>query len=464
MAILMGLAAYVAIQLVIGFAVALRVRTNEDYILAGRSIGYLFGSFSIFATWFGAESCIGAAGEAYKRGIVAGEVDPFGYALCLVVMGIFFAARLWKGHYLTMADIFRRRYSSSIEKLAVAILVPTSVIWAAAQLRAFGQVLTTSADIPIDMGITIALIITLAYTVMGGMWADAINDLIQGTALIIGLAVLAVAVFMANGWELLERVPTERWQLFPASDTRPWYEVLDAWTVPLLNAVISQELVARALASRSATVARVNCLVAGGMYLIVGSMPFLLGIVGPELVPVIDHPEQILPTLARQYLTGGMYVIFAGAIISALLSTIDSALLVSAALVANNFLPLRPGRSERTKLYWSRAWVLGLGISAYFVSFSSDSVFELVRTASSLGASGLFVVVVFGLFTSFGGTLSAACAIFAGLGAYFIGKATEFEASFLASLAAAILAYIMAAIFDRRRLAKAPQFGLANST
>ncbi|MBX9656170.1 hypothetical protein K2Y11_21350 [bacterium] len=132
--------------------------------------------------------------------------------------------------------------------------------------------------------------------------------------------------------------------------------------------------------------------------------------------------------------------------------------------MANNFLPLRPGRSERTKLYWSRAWVLGLGISAYFVSFSSDSVFELVRTASSLGASGLFVVVVFGLFTSFGGTLSAASAIFAGLGAYFIGKATEFEASFLASLAAAILAYITAAIFDHRRLAKGPQFGLANST
>ena len=150
-----------------------------------------------------------------------------------------------------------------------------------------------------------------------------------------------------------------------------------------------------------------------------------------------------------------MYVIFAGAIISALLSTIDSALLVSAALVSNNFLPLRPGRTERSKLYWSRAWVLGLGISAYFVSFSSDSVFDLVRTASSLGASGLFVVVVFGLFTSFGNSLSAACAIFAGLGAYFVGKATEFEASFLASLAAALLAYVMSAIFDRRRLVSA---------
>ena len=448
--ILLGLAAYVSLQLIIGLLVALRVRTNEDYVLAGRSLGYGFGTFSIFATWFGAESCIGAAGEAYSRGLVAGEVDPFGYSLCLVVMGLFFAARFWKAQFLTMADLFRQRYSPSIEKLAVAILVPTSVIWAAAQLRAFGQVLTTSADIPIETGITIALVVTLIYTVMGGMWADAINDLIQGSALIIGLAVLTIVVFMAHGWELLERVPPERWHLFPASDTRPWYAVLDAWTVPLLNAVISQELVARALASRSATIARNNCVIAGGMYLSVGLMPFILGIVGPQLVPVIDHPEQILPAIAQQYLPGGLYVIFAGAIISALLSTIDSALLVSAALVANNFVPLPRRVSERARLRWSRVWVLFLGVGAYFVSFSSDSVFDLVRTASSLGASGLFVVVVFGLFTRFGGPVSAAGAIFAGLGVYFWGKSVEFEASFLVSLAAATLAYVTAGLMEWR--------------
>lgn len=135
MLVLAGLAAYVTLQLIIGFLVALRVKTNEDYVLAGRSLGYGFGTFSIFATWFGAESCIGAAGEAYSRGLVAGEVDPFGYMLCLVVMGLFFAGRFWKAQFLTMADLFRDRFSPSIEKLAVAILVPTSVIWAAAQLR-----------------------------------------------------------------------------------------------------------------------------------------------------------------------------------------------------------------------------------------------------------------------------------------------------------------------------------------
>ena len=454
MLVLAGLAAYVTLQLIIGFLVALRVKTNEDYVLAGRSLGYGFGTFSIFATWFGAESCIGAAGEAYSRGLVAGEVDPFGYMLCLVVMGLFFAGRFWKAQFLTMADLFRDRFSPSIEKLAVAILVPTSVIWAAAQLRAFGQVLMASADIPIEQGITIALVVTLIYTVMGGMWADAVNDLIQGTALIAGLTILTVVVFLANGWELLERVPPERWQLFPAADTRPWYAILDAWTVPILNGVISQELVARALASRSSKVARNNCLIAAGMYVAVGLMPFILGIVGPQLVPVIDHPETILPKIAHLYLPGGLYVIFAGAIISALLSTIDSALLVSAALVANNFVPLWRGASERARLRWSRVWVLFLGVAAYFVSFTSESVFDLVRTASSLGASGLFVVVVFGLFTRLGGPYSAAGAIFAGLGVYFWGKSVAFEASFLLSLAAALLTYLGTAFLAPRHYSR----------
>jgi solute:Na+ symporter, SSS family len=448
--ILTGLLLYILAQLIVGAAVSTRVRSNEDYVLAGRSLGYGMGTFTIFATWFGAESCVATAGRAYESGLVAGEVDPFGYALCLVVLGLFFAYRLWTGQYLTMGDIFRRRFGPRMEKLAVLLLVPTSLLWGASQLRAFGQVLYVSANLPISTGILLALVVTLIYTVAGGMWADAITDLIQGIALIFGLGLLFVIVIMQPEFpEWIQSTPAERFQIFPTNEERPWYVVLDTWMIPILNAVVCQELIARTLASRSATIARHNCLLAAAMYLLVGLMPIFLGVLGPQIIPDMAEPEHLLPILAQRYLPGILYVLFAGAIISALLSTIDSCLLVSATLMANNFFPLSPTSADRARLRWSRVWVVLLGLTTYMLALSSESVFELSQSASSLGASGLFVVVAFGLFTRWGGEWTAIGSSSFGLGLYLYGdKVADWNASFLISLLGALCFYLVAGFFE----------------
>jgi Na+/proline symporter len=66
---LAGVLAYVVAQLLIGAWVARRIRTEEDYLVAGRKLGYPLAMFTIFATWFGAETCIGAAGAIYESGL-----------------------------------------------------------------------------------------------------------------------------------------------------------------------------------------------------------------------------------------------------------------------------------------------------------------------------------------------------------------------------------------------------------
>lgn len=121
--ILLGVFIYVGLQLMIGLWVSRRVDTEDDYLLAGRRLGYGLATFSIFATWFGAETCIGAAGSIYENGISASPAEPFGYGLCLVLMGLVFAAPLWRRRLTTLADLFRQRYSGGVERLAVLIMV-----------------------------------------------------------------------------------------------------------------------------------------------------------------------------------------------------------------------------------------------------------------------------------------------------------------------------------------------------
>ena len=104
-----GILVYILVQLAIGVAVSRRIETEADYLVAGRSFGPLLAGFSVFATWFGAETCIGAAGAVYERGLSGGSADPFGYALCVILTGLVFAVPLWRLKLTTLADLFRLR-------------------------------------------------------------------------------------------------------------------------------------------------------------------------------------------------------------------------------------------------------------------------------------------------------------------------------------------------------------------
>src|SRR4029450_11914823 len=111
-----GVLVYVVLQLLVGLLVSRGIRSESDYLIAGRSIGLGLATFSMFATWFGAETCLGAAGKFYAEGFVGGTTDPFGYALALLIIGLLFAVPLWKRRLTTLADLFRIRYSPGVER------------------------------------------------------------------------------------------------------------------------------------------------------------------------------------------------------------------------------------------------------------------------------------------------------------------------------------------------------------
>jgi Na+/proline symporter len=440
--VLAGVLAYVALQFAIGIAVSRRIRTEADYLLAGRSFGYGLATFTVFATWFGAETTIGAAGAIYSDGLSGGSADPFGYGLCLLFMGLVFAVPLWKRGLTTLADLFRIRYSVGVERLAVLLMVPTSLLWAAAQVRAFGQVLSAASGFEVTATITLAAAIVVAYTAFGGLLADAWTDVVQGVALIVGLLVLFAVVIGDVGWTALAAVPAERLRLFGGGEVGA-LAVVERWAIPVCGSVVAAELVQRVIAARSPEVARRSTLGAGGLYLLMGLIPVGIGLMGPVLLPGLAHPEQVLPLVAERYLPTALYVLFAGALVSAILSTVDSALLVASSLVSHNLVvPLRPEMSERAKVLLARSGVAVFGVLAYVLALHADGVYALVEEASAFGSAGIFVVVTAGLFTRWGGPRAAAGALLAGLAAWVAGAyLLAWETPYLWSLAAAVGGY-----------------------
>jgi Na+/proline symporter len=452
---LVALLGYLVLQLAIGAWLAPKIHTEEDYLVGGRKLGYPLTVFSIFATWFGAESCLASAGRAYREGFSLTTAEPFAYGVTLIAMGLVFAVPLWRRKLTTLADLFRERFGPGVERLAAVLLVPGGILWAAAQLRGFGHVLTTVTSLNLGVAVTAAAGFCILYTMLGGLLADAITDLIQGAMILLGLGLLVAIVVTDLGGvgAAVAAVDPARLRVVGTGVTPEPLALLEEWAIPIAGSVVAVELVSRVIAARSPEVARNSSLLAGGLYITVGLMPIFLGLTAAGLLPAnaVAEQEQFLPALARHLLPTAGYVIFAGALISAILSTVDTILLVASGLITHNIVvPVFGISNERTRLVLARVGVVLLGGVSLVLALGARGVAELVEEASSFGSAGALVVVSFALFTRIGGPLAAASSLLGGLGSYVAGSALDWAYPFLGSIAAAVILYLAGAAADSR--------------
>jgi len=453
--LLWGITAFMGLQVAIGVWVSRRIATEDDYLVAGRRMGPLLVTASIFATWFGAETVVGAAGRAHEGGISIASAEPFAYGLCIIVMGLVFAVPLWRLKLTTLADLYRRRYSGTVERVAAVLLIPGSLLWAAAQIRAFGQVLVVSgAGVELELALGIAALFVILYTAVGGLLADATTDVLQAGLLTLGLIVLMAAVISAHGGMAAtasDIATSNRVNLFPPSGTAFW-ETLESWAIPVFGSLVATELVSRVIAARSPSVARNSALGAGALYIGIGSISVLIGLLAGSLVGPVEDAEQIVPAAARLLLSPLAYVIFAGGFISAILSTVDSTLLVSAGLLSHNLvLPAMRPVSERTKVMINRGAVAMFGVIAYVIARRAEGVSEIVEMASAFGSAGIIVTVTFGLFTRFGGAVAALATLATGMLSFVAASLAGATTPFLISLAASVLVYLAVGATERAR-------------
>jgi SSS family transporter len=448
--ILLGVLGYIALQFAVAMWVSRRIKSEVDYILGGRQLGVGLAAFSVFATWFGAETVLGSAGRVYGSGLSGAQGEPFAYAASIVVMGLVFAIPLWRRGLVTFGDFFRQRFSPGVERMTVILLVPGSVLWAAAQVRGFGQVMSATTGMEATLAITLAAVIVVLYTAVGGLLADVYSDLIQGIAIVIGLVAMFIVVLIETGGPVQALAGIEAARYAPMRADQTLLDFVEQWAIPICGSLVAVELISRILACKSAEVARTATWLGGVAYLLVALIPVFFGLAGAKLAPGLGEAEQIVPTLAQRYLPGILYIMFAGALISAILSTVDSALLAAATLISHNVvLRLRPDVSETAKVTLARAGVAVLGVIAYGLAIRAQAISDLVELASAFATAGVFVALVFGLFTPWGGAHSAYAAIMAGALAWAGASLLGAAAPYVLGLTAALLGYGCVALLER---------------
>ena len=399
--LLYGVGGYLLLNVAIGLWAGRHVASGADFIVAGRRLPLWLATATLFATWFGGGTCVGAAGEAYDTGILGVIADPFGAALCLFLAGWFFVRPLRRMGLLTIGDFFRERFGTRAERIAAVLQVPPFVGWVAAQFVAFGTVLHALAGVDQTAGIVAGFAVVLVYTVTGGMWAVSITDFLQAIVLIAGLAwLLPNALADAGGWSVVAAaLPQGHTDFLPERSFHGWVWYVQAWLVIGIGSIPSQDLLQRAFSARDERTAAWSAYIAGGMYLTVGLIPVALGLIARVTMPGLADPELALPLLGKAHLGSVGLAVFVGALLSAILSTADSALLAPASVFSENIVrPLRPGMSDAGLLRAARISVAAFACLALALALQFRNVYELMLAAMEAGLAGLAAPFAAGLY------------------------------------------------------------------
>ena len=399
--VLLGLGSYLVLMLGIGLYASRRVKNSTDFIVAGRRLSLLLCTGTLAATWFGGGICIGAASAAYSGGFLGVIADPFGAALCLFLAGLFYVRIMRRMGLMTIASFFTSRFNRHAGLLASLCTIPAYVGWVGSLMLAFGRILQALTGLDPETGIYIAAAIVLIYTFAGGMWAVTLTDFIQVIILILGLVFLTpLLLHDMGGWSALRaQIPDERFYLYPHdASSSTWLAYARDWLVIGLGNLAGQDLLQRSLASRDEKVAYRSAYLAGLLYLTIGLLPVLLGIAGALILPNLATPDLIMMELALKYLPSWSLMIFIGALVSALLSSADSALLAPASVIGWDILRyFKPTASEKQTLLITRIAILVLGLLSLFFAFNATSVYDLMINSWSILLASLFVPLTAGI-------------------------------------------------------------------
>ena len=441
--------AYLLITIAIGLLAAKRVKNSADFAIAGRNLPLVMIVTTTFATWFGSETVLGIPAKFVNSGLNGVVEDPFGAGSCLILVGVFFAAKLYKMSLLTISDYYRERYGRSVEVICSVIIMVSYLGWVSAQVTALGLVFNLLSDgaISMPMGMVIGVVSILAYTLFGGMWSVAVTDFMQMIILVVGLATIAVfAGQQAGGADkvLALAVSQDLFKFWPEPNFKEIIFFFAAAITMMLGSIPQQDVFQRVMSANSIHAATRGPVWGGIFYILFAFVPMFLVvsalIIMPEKAMALmqEDPQKVLPTLVMEHMPFAMQVLFFGALLSAIKSCASATLLApSVTFTENIWRQFFPHSSDQQQLKVMRLTVLvfsGL-VLIYANVMQGSSIYDMVSGAYQVPLVGAFVPLVFGLYWPRATTQGAIFSIVLGLGTWLTLLLTPAGAEFPAQLA-----------------------------
>ena len=420
--------AYALLSIGIGVWLGRKNQTSDDYFLAGRNMRWPVIGGSLFASNISTTTMVGLAGAAYTFGIVVYNYEWMA-AVVLVFFAFFFLRVVLRSRVYTMPEFLEKRFGGAartyfaILTLFLNIVVDTAgglfagalifeLIFPAAELWQIVAILAVAAGI---------------YTIVGGLSAVMITDVLQGIILIIASILITVfALQEAGGWShvistVAADAPEKLSLIRPLDDAfMPWPTLILG--VPLLGFYFwctNQFMIQRVLAAKNENEGRWGVLFAGFL-----KIPTLFIMVIPGTAAILLYPDlasgdRVFANLMFDLLPAGILGLALAGFVAALMSQIDSTLNSASTLVTMDFIRrYRPGLNE--------AQLMRIGQMATFIFMllavlwapqidRFESIFKYLQDVLAFAVGPVIALFVWGVFWPRANAAGANAAIIVGV-------------------------------------------------
>ena len=379
---------------------------EEDYFVAGRSLGWFAVGASLFASNISSEHIIGLATDGFRTGLAVGNYE-WGACVILLILGAIFVPFYLGAKIQTMPEFLEKRFGKGAKfYLSIVTIIANILVRISVALFAAGLVFENLFGVNMWVGIIVLAIFTVIYTIYGGLKAVVYTDALQAVILLLGTALVSyIALDKVGGWESLKlAVQASDFDLVrPASDKEmPWVGLVLG--VPILGIwywCTDQVIVQRVLGAKSIHDARMGCVFASLLKILPVFLFVLPGLCARVLFPETDAKD-IYPVMFNNLMPIGVKGIVAAALIAALMSSIDSTLNSTGALVSLDiYKHFKPNASNEQLIRVGRIVTLvvcAFGVAWVKVVMNAESLFQYLQQVNAAIAPPIAMTFLVGVF------------------------------------------------------------------
>ena len=409
--LLVTFVAYLILILFLGIKAYRRTHSLDDYILGGRKLGSVVTALSVGASDMSGWLLLGLPGAIYLSGLSEIWIG-IGLVLGAYCNWLFVSKRLriysaQANNSLTLPDYFENRFNDTTRVLRLVsafVILLFFTFYTASGLVGGAILFENSFGMQYSTALISGGLIIVGYTFIGGFLAVVWTDAVQAVLMFLALMVAPTVVILSSGgteavWQQMQAVNPQSTELL-SNMTLIGFLSLIAWG---LGYVGQPHILARFMA-----VENPQKLVAARRIAMVWMVLVLFGSVATGLAGIayfadnpLENPETVFIALSQQLFNPWVAGIITAAILSAIMSTVDSQLLVSSSVISEDFYRVfvRPQASEKELLMVSRGAVIAIALLAMVIASDRESrVLDLVSYAWAGFGAAFGPVIVFSLF------------------------------------------------------------------
>lgn len=407
---------YLGVMLWFGWWGQRRVKSQADYLVAGRRLGFVFYAGTMAAVVLGGASAVGGMGLGYEFGI-SGFWLVTAIGIGVLILSLCFAPMLQRLKIYTVSQMLGLRYGDTTVRVSSVVMLGYTVMLTATSTSAYASIFVVLFGWERWLALVVGGGIVLFYSTTGGMLSITIADMAQIIVMTVGVffLMLPISFSQAGGWSGMQnRLDAEFFSITGIG----FQSIITYFVIYTLGLLIGQDIWQRVFSARSPQVARWGGTASAVYCVLFGIAGALIGMAAAVLMPNLENRDDVFASVSIELLPAGIGGIALAGGLAAMMSTASGGLIASATVMREDVIPLLKdtvnavrGTGESTvtveelttapddevdEVRGNRIWVVILGVVTLAIAMIVPDVVAALTIAYDILVGGLLVSIIGG--------------------------------------------------------------------